>query len=237
MKNLSSVSNNKDVATKEYVDNKIKTYYGTCTTAAATAAKVVTCSDFVLEEGAHISVKFTNANTYNGTATLNVNSTGAKDIARVGTTKTTRYYWTAGEVVDFVYDGTNFVMVNKGTATTTYYGMAKLSSSATSTSTALALTPSALNATMQYIVTGYAVYSTSSTYEVGDRVRYGNYVYECNTAITTAEAWTVEHWTIVDDLQTQINNNFSNIAVNPSDTSNINIWIETSTGSSGGGAN
>lgn len=121
-----------------------KTYYGTSDTGASTSAKVVTSSDFVLETGATIFVKFTNANTYNGTATLNVNGTGAKDIARVGTTKTTRYYWTAGEVVGFVYDGTNFVMIEKGTATTTYYGLTKLSSSTTSTSEALSATPKAV---------------------------------------------------------------------------------------------
>lgn len=121
-----------------------KAYYGTCTTAASTQAKVVTCSDFVLETGAIITVKFTNAQTYNGTATLNVNSTGAINICRVGTTTTTRYYWSAGEVVDFVYDGTNYVMEGKGLATTTYYGVTKLSSSTSSTSTSLAATPSAV---------------------------------------------------------------------------------------------
>lgn len=121
-------------------------WYGTCTTAAATAAKVVATSsaDFTLSTGAMVRVKFTNACTYNGTSTLNVDGTGAKSITRVGTTTTIRYYWVAGEVVDFVYDGTNFVMSNKGTATTTYYGMTKLSSSTSSTSTSLAATPSAV---------------------------------------------------------------------------------------------
>lgn len=123
-----------------------KTYYGTSDTGATTAAKTVTCSGFTLETGATIFVKFTNANTYNGTATLNVNSTGAKDIARVGTTKTTRYYWSAGELVGFTYDGTNWLMIERGTATTTYYGLTKLSSATNSTSTALAATPSAVKA-------------------------------------------------------------------------------------------
>lgn len=194
----------------EYYHSKIKdnlkSYYGTCTTSASTQAKVVTCSGFKLETGAKISVKFTNAQTYNGTATLNVNSTGAKNITRVGTTTTTRYYWSAGEVIDFVYDGTNYIMEGKGTATTTYYGVTKLATSAVSTSTSTALTPASLNNAMQHIVTGYAPYSSSSTYAVGDRVRYSNYIYECITAITTAEAWTSEHWKQVDNLQTQINN-------------------------------
>ena len=60
------------------------TLYGTCPTAAATAAKVVTCPDFSkLETGVTIHVKFTLGNTAN-TATLNVNSTGAKSLWGVG---------------------------------------------------------------------------------------------------------------------------------------------------------
>lgn len=121
-------------------------WYGTCATSAGTAAKVVATdtTDFVLATGSMVRVKFTNGNTYNGTATLNVDGTGAKSIAKVGSTLTTRYYWTSGEVVDFVYDGTNFVMSDKGTATTTYYGLTKLSSSVSSTSEALAATPKAV---------------------------------------------------------------------------------------------
>lgn len=182
----------------------ISGYYGTCSTAKGTAAKVVTCSNYVLATGAVIYVKFTNANEYNGTATLNVNGTGAIDIARVGTTKTTRYYWSAGEVVGFVYDGTNYIIIERGTASTTYYGVTKLTTTATSTSESLALTPKALNSFAQNMIANYAVYSSSSTYNVGDRVRYSYGIYECNTAITTAESWTAAHWTILDPLQTQI---------------------------------
>lgn len=189
------------------VSNKIgekKIYYGTCDTAASTAAKVVSCNNFVLETGAHISVRFTNANTFNGTATLNVNNTGAVNIARVGTTLTTRYYWSAGEVIDFVYDGTNFVMVRTGTATTSYYGLTKLATSAVSTSISTALTPASLNNLSLNMISGAPLYSASATYAVGDRVRYGYYTYKCITAITTAEAWTAAHWEALDPIQTQI---------------------------------
>lgn len=187
----------------------ISGYYGTCSTAKGTAAKVVTCSNFVLATGAVIYVKFTNANDYNGTATLNVNGTGAKDIARVGTTKTSRYYWTAGELVGFVYDGTNYLMIDKGTSTTTYYGLTKLTTTATSTSEALALTPKALNSLAQNMIAGCEVYSSSSTYNIGDRVRYGYNTYECITTISTAESWTAAHWKMLDPIQTQIDNGVS----------------------------
>lgn len=53
-------------------------------------------------------------------------------------------------------------------------------------------------------------YSSSATYAVGDYVLYEGGLYECNTAITTAEAWTAAHWTAkkiapeVADLKAQM---------------------------------
>lgn len=121
--------------------------YGKCDTAAATQAKEVTVdSSFALEEDAIILVKFANAQTYNGQPTLNVNGTGAKGIVSRGKTVGVRYQWLAGESVLFVYDGTNWAEVNGGLASTTYYGVTKLSSSTSSTSTALAATPAAVKA-------------------------------------------------------------------------------------------
>ena len=38
-------------------------------------------------------------------------------------------------------------------------------------------------------------YSASSTYAVGDLVLHEGQLYECSTAISTAEAWTAAHWT------------------------------------------
>lgn len=121
-------------------------WYGTCDTTASTAAKVVTTSsqDFSLTIGNIVVVFASTANTYNGAATLNVDGTGAIGIVSVGTTTTLRYYWKAGEAIMFVYNGTNFVMLEQGVATTTYYGVTKLSSSTTSTSEALAATPKAV---------------------------------------------------------------------------------------------
>lgn len=55
------------------------THYGTCSTDAAIAAKVVSLSNFTLVTGSRIIVKFTVTNTA-ASPTLNVNSTGAKAI-------------------------------------------------------------------------------------------------------------------------------------------------------------
>lgn len=87
------------------------THYGTCATAAATAAKTVSKSGFSLVTGARIAVKFTHGNLA-GDPTLNVNSTGAKKIYYAGTKVGRVGLWGDGEVVEFIYDGTNWILVN-----------------------------------------------------------------------------------------------------------------------------
>lgn len=84
-------------------------FYATCATAAATTAKVATCSGFTLTTGAVVAVKFTYTNTA-ASPTLNVNSTGAKSIAAYGTTALPINAWAAGATVVFVYDGTQWIM-------------------------------------------------------------------------------------------------------------------------------
>lgn len=84
--------------------------YGSCSTAAATAAKTVTVSNFSLETGARISVKFGYANTV-ASPTLNVNSTGAKAIYWHGGAIPSSQYWAAGSVLEFVYNGTQWDLV------------------------------------------------------------------------------------------------------------------------------
>lgn len=185
-------------------------YYGTCATAAGTQQKEVTITDaggtqyFGLQTGAIIFVKFTNNQTYNGAPTMRINSTAAtlKNIKRYGTTNAARYEWYAGEIVGFIYDGANYVIIDGREATTTYYGITKLYTGAGSSTEAYALTPKALYAWANAAVCPY--YSASSTYALGDRVRYANNIYYCSTAITTAESWTAAHWTALPPLQTQI---------------------------------
>ena len=109
------------------------THFGSCSTAAATAAKVVSCTGFVLETGARITVKFTVTNTA-ASPTLNVNGTGAKAIKYRGSTINTGYL-AANRVYTFIYDGTDYELVgdintdtnttyNTGTASTA--GLTKL---------------------------------------------------------------------------------------------------------------
>ena len=78
--------------------------YGTCSTGASTAAKTVSLTGFEYFNGASIVVKFNNANTA-ANPTLNVNSKGAKSIRWNGTAFPSSQNWTAGAVIEFVYDG------------------------------------------------------------------------------------------------------------------------------------
>lgn len=87
-------------------------FTGTCTTGAATAAKLVTVSDpIALRAGVAIMVKFSYTNTA-ASPTLNVGSTGAKSIYYEDSAVTTEDLWTAGEAdvyEVYVYDGTYWV--------------------------------------------------------------------------------------------------------------------------------
>ena len=110
--------------------------FGTCSTAAATAAKTVsvTAGTPALEAGLRVTVKFSNANTA-GTPTLNVNSLGAKNIFHKGVQITTgdNKALLAG-TCDFVYDGTQFHLVGNYIDTnsnTTYSAGTGLSLSST----------------------------------------------------------------------------------------------------------
>ena len=107
-------------STKSYVSrgekynwNTGSTWYGTCTTSASTTAKSVTLArgTFNFTAGARIAVKFS----YNNTAsapTLTVNSTtkNIKCIDEDGNTYTPSIWWNANDIVEFVYDGTQFLM-------------------------------------------------------------------------------------------------------------------------------
>jgi hypothetical protein len=110
-------------STKKYADEKSRTEinkiftdlaniglgYATCSTAATTAAKTVSISNFLLLTGGIVSVLFTTANTA-ADATLNVSSTGAKPI-RVNGSALQPGVIKAQTVVQMQYDGTAWNIV------------------------------------------------------------------------------------------------------------------------------
>ena len=85
------------------------THYATCSTAASTAAKTVTCTGFSLVTGARIAVRFSNTNTATN-PTLNVNSTGAKSIYYRNSAITAAVL-AANRIYEFVYDGSQYELV------------------------------------------------------------------------------------------------------------------------------
>ena len=90
-------------------------WYGTCSTTATTAAKVVTCEGFTLDTGARIAIKFSNANGKHSGFSLNVNDTGAKTVYVNGysVSSANTLYWGAGTILTFVYDGTYWCLEDK----------------------------------------------------------------------------------------------------------------------------
>lgn len=124
------------------------THYCTCYTDSGTAEKIVSVTGFVLEIGARVTVNFSESNTA-ANPTLNVHNgsayTGAKAIMYRGTSPisdSSNYYrWQAGDIVDFIYDGTNWVMV--GWQTYAYH--AESATSATTSTYATYLSCSTTN--------------------------------------------------------------------------------------------
>ena len=114
--------------------------YAECSTARNVTAKTVTLPRFKLEAGARISVRFTNTGSSNpasGNITLNVNGTGDKEIVDGHTNKTKLSYTSGGlfynnQVIDFIYDGTYWVYMNRDNNTT--YSSKTAASGGTATS-------------------------------------------------------------------------------------------------------
>lgn len=122
------------------IDAKPNSYWGTSSTAAATAAKVVTVSssqNFKLVPGAMVTFKAPNTNTAQN-PTINVNGTGAKPIffnSAVVTTGSLNKAGQNGRPATYVYDGTNWVWVSWSTDDNTTYSTMSVSEGTTGTAT------------------------------------------------------------------------------------------------------
>lgn len=167
------------------VDKKttLDTYYGTCSTAAATAAKVITVTDgatnFSLRAGITIVVKFTATNTA-ANPTFNVNSTGAKSVwynTALITTSSLGYAGTANRPMQFIYDGTQWVFVGWSyDANTTYSAMSTNELIDGTVTTSRVVRADYLKSAIEHLIhlqTYYFVYSTVSTL-VGEVFAYDN---------------------------------------------------------------
>ena len=101
--------------------------FGTCSTAASTAAKDITVSadqNFELAAGATVVVKFTNTNTASN-VTLSVNSGDADSIYYDGAVYTgsdPKICGKANSVVIYSFDGTNWIWIGHGSADSSWVG-------------------------------------------------------------------------------------------------------------------
>ena len=100
-------------------ENKISGHWATSSTESATEAKVATISpstsNWELYTGAVVTISFSNANT-SDTPTLNINSTGAKQIKSYDGTALSEdeYSWDANSTRSFIYDGTYWRLHDNG---------------------------------------------------------------------------------------------------------------------------
>ncbi len=150
-------SNGSGAPTWQAVSGGSSAAYAVCNTQDdyALTATITSSGTFELTTGANVFVSFTYARPMypeSSNLTLNVNSTGDKTIRFANTsldsTETVSpITWTAGEVVEFVYDGTYWQMVGKyKAASTTSYGVTLLSSAVNSTDMGTAATSAAVKA-------------------------------------------------------------------------------------------
>ena len=94
--------------------------YSTCATEKNQVVKVVNLSGFILKQGAHISVRFSDTSTSlpsSGNITLNVNNTGSKTVYISENDSICDYTYASffgdNKVHQFIYDGTYWVWDNK----------------------------------------------------------------------------------------------------------------------------
>ena len=161
---LTSIFNPNNYYTKRESGNA-KIFAGTCSTAGATAAKVVTCSEFIstdLVQGALIFVTFSETNTGAiADMTLDVNGTGAKRIRKIYTNSSPAALQNAGELRAnqtylFGYDSTYWVcMTLDYNSNTTYSAVTTEQLVGATVTTGYRISPSVLHAA--YYINGNTI--------------------------------------------------------------------------------
>lgn len=130
-KPATTTSNGLMSATDKKAIEVLKKPLATCATGRATAAKVATLANFVLQVGTSIAVKFTDtvgtANPTTGNLTLNVNGTGAKTIGYVRNGNKAAISYASGNFFYnnathiFTYDGTYWLCMDWNADNNTTY--------------------------------------------------------------------------------------------------------------------
>lgn len=177
-------------------------HYGTCTTEAGTAAKVATLStpggNFKLVAGALCYIKMSNANGV-ANATLNVNSTGAKNIYRYGTTApgtNAKTSWQAGEIVCFLYDGASWLIVGWLNDDTTYANMKAATADAAGTA---GLVPAPAAGKQGSFLRGDGTWATPANTDTKVNVTLGTTSKAYLLGVTTTPTATAQALTTISD--------------------------------------
>lgn len=151
--------------TTQYINNIA---YGTCTTAAATAEKVISIADnpnWRLQTGSIVVVKFSYTNTAQNPK-LNVNGTGTKSVVYGSDVTTTSYLTAAGEAnryISYLYDGNQFVWIGHSADNNTTYSNASLGQGYGTCSTAEATTAKTAAMMSSYVLSTYGIVSIKFT--------------------------------------------------------------------------
>lgn len=168
---LTTPASDHDAANKEYVDDQIKGHvaYGTCSTAAATAAKVITTTagTWSLTPGSIIVVKFSATNTASN-PTFNVNGTGAKSVwysTALITTGSLSYAGYANRPAMYMFDGTQYVFLGWSYDANTTYTNVKLGHGYGTCATAAATTAKVVTLSSYTLVVG-GIVAVKFTYAV-----------------------------------------------------------------------
>lgn len=133
--------------------------YGECSTAAATAAKVVTLNGntkWTLTNGSIIMVKFTTSNSASN-VTLNVNNTGAYPIwynNAAYTSTGTAYTGYANRVIVYMFNGTHWVWITSSYDANNTYSNASLGQGYATCSTAAATAAKTASISSYALTTG-----------------------------------------------------------------------------------
>ena len=123
-----------------------KHWYGVCSTLSTTQNKTVSITGFTsadLVEGVQVTVRFAYTQEYNGLPTLNVSSTGAKQIYYGSWYNAGVGEWAGGDIITFAYFNNHWFIVDGEHAGTNIYGKTKLSNTIANDGT-VALTPKAV---------------------------------------------------------------------------------------------
>lgn len=185
-----SVSGNAGTATKlatartidgvSFNGSAAVSHYGTCSTAAATAAKTVDLTGFTLVTGAVVFVRFTVTNTATN-PTLNVNGTGAKAI-QYRNAAVSAGFLAANRTYAFVYDGSSYELV--GDVNTTL----GISDAVNSTSSTTAASSKAVKTAYDKAVSAASAASTAQSTANSANTAAGNAQNTANSALSTAQA-------------------------------------------------